>query len=262
MNIEFIKNRLLIPGLLDEVYFFKVLDSTNKYAKRKNIGNDVLVLTSFQKKGRGRFERSWKSEKDNDITMSLVKSFDLSNEDIHLITFYTSLIIIDVLKKHCPENENLFFLKWPNDILLNGKKVCGIMINALDIKSEKKKMIIGIGININRKIFDKDLYEKATSLALEFSRNFELEEIISDIIEKFYNNISLLKEKKKLIDMWKNNSNIFGKEALIRVFENSEEKRIKIIDIDLDGGIKVEIENEVKIKYFSGDITVIETYNK
>jgi BirA family biotin operon repressor/biotin-[acetyl-CoA-carboxylase] ligase len=262
MNVELLENQLINKGILREIIFFEDLDSTNKFAKRENIGIDVLALTSYQKEGRGRFERWWKSEKDNDITMSLVKSFDLSNEDIHLVTFYTSLIIIEVLKKHCPESENKFFLKWPNDILLNGKKVSGILIDAIDIKSEKKKMIIGIGININRKIFDKDLCEKATSLSLEFGRKFNLEIIISDIVEKFYENLSLLKEKRKLMAMWKSNTDILGKEALIRVFENSEEKRIKIIDIDLDGGIKVEIENEVKIKYFSGDITVIETYNK
>lgn len=260
MNIELVKNRLINTGMLREIVFLEELDSTNKFAKRENIENDVLVLTSNQTTGRGRFERSWNSEKDNDITMSLVKSFDLNNEDIHLVTFYASLIIIEVLKKHCRDGEKKFFLKWPNDILLNGKKVSGIMIDAVDIKSKMKKLIIGIGINVNRKLFEKDLSRKATSLALEFGRDSDLEKIISDIIENIYDNISLLKEKKKLMDMWKSNSNIFGKEALIRVFENSKEKRIKIIDVDLDGGIKVEIENEVKIKYFSGDITVIETY--
>jgi hypothetical protein len=62
------------------------------------------------------------------------------------------------------------------------------------------------------------------------------------------------------MQLWKNNTHIIGKRALIRVFGNSEDKMIKILDIDLDGGIKVEIENEKLFKYFSGDISVIETY--
>jgi len=151
-------------------------------------------------------------------------------------------------------------LKWPNDILLNGKKVCGILIDMSDIKQDYKKLIIGIGINVNRRFFDKELNLKATSLFNEFSRGFVLDELISAIIKYFYENILLLGKKEKLISLWKAETEMIGKQALIRVSENSNELKCKIVDIENDGGIKVEIENEVCFKYFSGDVSVLESY--
>ena len=260
MNIDFIKRRLIGNKILEDIIHFEELDSTNLYSKVNNIPGDVLVLTSNQKSGRGRFERKWGSEKDKDITLSIVKSFNIDVQNLHLVNFYTSYSVLQTLLKHCGESRKDFSLKWPNDVLLNGKKICGILNDVSDLSSKNKKFIIGIGININRVVFDVEIRSKATSLYLEFGKKFIIEEIICELVEYFYENINLISEKEKLIQLWKNYTHIIGKKALIKVFENSSEKMIKILDIDLDGGIKVEIENDEKFKYFSGDISVIETF--
>ncbi len=260
MNIDFIKRRLIGNKILEDIIYLEELESTNTYAKVKNTPGDVLVLTSNQISGRGRFERKWGSEKDKDITISIVKSFDIDVQNLHLVNFYTSYSVLQTLLKHCGESGNKFSLKWPNDVLLNGKKICGILNDVSDISSKYKKFITGIGININRVVFDVEIRGKATSLFLEFGKKFVIEEIICELIEYFYENINLIYNKEKLIQLWKNYTQIIGKKALIKVFENSSEKMIKILDIDFDGGIKVEIENDEIFKYFSGDISVIETF--
>jgi BirA family biotin operon repressor/biotin-[acetyl-CoA-carboxylase] ligase len=260
MNIDFIKRRLIGNKILEDIIYFEEIESTNAFAKDTDPPGDVMVLTSNQISGRGRFERKWGSEKDKDITLSIIKAFQIDVQNLHLVNFYTSYSVLQTLLKHCGESGNKFSLKWPNDVLLNGRKICGILTECSDIYSKYKKFIIGIGVNINHVVFDVEIRDKATSLFLEFGEKFVIEEIICELIEYFYENLNLINEKEKLIQLWKNYTQIIGKRALIKVFENSSEKMIKILDIDLDGGIKVEIENEEKFKYFSGDISVIETY--
>jgi BirA family transcriptional regulator, biotin operon repressor / biotin---[acetyl-CoA-carboxylase] ligase len=141
MNIDFIKKRLIGSKILEDIIYFEELDSTNIFAKVNNTPSDVLVITSNQISGRGRFERKWGSEKDKDITMTLIKSFDINNQNLHLINFYISYCILQTLNKHCIESHNKFSLKWPNDLLLNGKKVCGILTDVSNINSKFKKLI-------------------------------------------------------------------------------------------------------------------------
>ena len=260
MNTVFLKRSLVNEKYLRDFIFFDEINSTNNYSKENNIESDILVLTSHQTSGKGRLERTWKSQKEKDITMSIVKSFDLPLSDLHLVNFYSSFVILNVLRNYDDEKRELFYLKWPNDVLLNQKKVSGILIDIIESNENYTKVAIGIGINVNCRVFDDGLFKKATSLSLELDKEFILEELICDIIEYFYNNIDLIKNKNKLMSLWKNETQMIGKQALIKVFEDSKEIYCKILDIENDGGIKVEIENENKFKYFSGDITVLESY--
>lgn len=255
-------NTLKRKNLLNEIIYFRELSSTNKYAKDYNPENDTLIITSNQLKGRGRFERVWETESGENITITLVKSFKLQTQDVHLINFYTSLIICDVFKNILSDRQRFFIsLKWPNDILLNGKKISGILTELIEVNSNPKKFIIGIGVNINQEKFSDELYEKATSLKISTGVNFNIEEIIIQIIEEFYDNLDLIRDKDKLINLWKANTDVIDRD--IKFIQNDTNKYLigKIIDIQNDGGIKIEVLNESNTKkiavYYSGEINFI-----
>ena len=255
-------NNLIQKNLLKDIIYIQTLPSTNKFAKENNPCDDTLFIASNQTMGRGRYQRVWESEADENITITLVKSFKLRISDVHLINFYTSFIVYSVLNNILSDRQRFFLsLKWPNDILLNGKKISGILTELLDLNSINKKFIIGIGINVNQEKFSEELYKKATSLKISTGVSFNIPDIIFSIVTEFYKNLELISNKTNLLKLWKSNTALIDKEILFQ--ENNTKIPIngKVLDIQQDGGIKIEINNESKTKkiavYYSGEINFI-----
>jgi len=248
--------------LLEDILYLKKIHSTNLYAKENNPASDTLIITSHQLKGRGRFKRVWETDEDKDITITLVKSFKLPASDVHLVNFYTSLIICNVLNNILSDRQRFFVaLKWPNDILLNGRKVSGILTELLDLNTVEKKFIIGIGVNVNNEQFSEKVFKKATSLKISTGVSFNIPDIILKIMKEFYDNLTLLKDKHNLLNLWKTNTDLIDKEILFTENISKIPLRGVVKDIQDDGGIKIDICYESKTKkfavYYSGEINFI-----
>jgi BirA family transcriptional regulator, biotin operon repressor / biotin---[acetyl-CoA-carboxylase] ligase len=261
MKIELIKENLLNMGLKDVVYFSQ-LHSTNKYAKDYDIESDTLIITSYQYEGRGRYDRIWESMEEGNLTFTIVKEFNISSKYVYILNFYTSYIILKAIKEIFPDylHKN-FTLKWPNDLLIKGKKFGGILSELTNFNDKDKKFIIGVGINVNQKEFPSSILYKATSLRLETGIIFELEELLIRIVKEFYENVSLLDDIENLMGLWKNDSQLINKEIKFRKSNEPQEISGKIIDILNDGGIKIETREQFNTKkyavYYTGEISFI-----
>ncbi len=261
MKIQLIKDSLQKIGLKDVIYFSQ-LHSTNKYAKDSDTESDNLIITSYQYEGRGRYDRNWESIEDNNLTFTIVKKFNIPGKNAYMLNFYTSYIILKAIKDIFPEymHKN-FSLKWPNDLLIKGKKFGGILTELTDFNSEEKKFIIGVGINVNQNEFPSSILYKATSIRIEAGIIFELEDLLIRIIKEFYENVELLGDIENLMKLWKSDSQLIGKEIKFRKSDEPGEISGKIIDILDDGGIKIETESEPGIKknnaYYTGEISFI-----
>ena len=245
------------------VFYFDSIDSTNTFAKSCKDEDDLLVIAEHQTSGRGRLDRSWKSEKGKNITISLIKSFDIQSP--HLVNFYTSYIVLRSLKEYISKQEDntveAFSLKWPNDILLNGKKVAGILSELIDINEIPQKYIIGIGINVNQETFSDEISHKAVSLKNYFKKDFNLNEIIPCFTNQFYNNLVLLERKDILMELWRLNSCMINRKVkFIRTDLNEEIEGI-VIDVLDDGGIKIKTSENINSKiistFYTGEISFI-----
>lgn len=261
MKIKTVKESLLQTGLKDILYFPQ-LHSTNKYAKENNLQSDNLVITSNQYEGRGRFDRIWESIENNNLTFTIVKSLKLKKKEIFIVNFYISYTTMKAIKDIFPEYmHKLFSLKWPNDLMINGKKFAGILSEVQNLNSEEKNFIMGVGINVNQKEFSDVIIHKATSLRLETGIIFELEELLLRIVREFYANLSLLKNPAELLDIWKKNSFLMDKEVRFRKTLDNTEISGKVLDITEDGGIKIESAEEFNTKkitvYYTGEISFI-----
>lgn len=261
MKIQYIKDNLQNVGLKDIIYFSQ-LNSTNRYAKDYDVESDKIIITSYQYKGRGRYDRVWESIEDNNLTFTIIKEFDIPEKYVYILNFYTSLIILKSIKKIFPEylHKN-FSLKWPNDILINNKKFGGILSELINLKDKNKKFIIGIGLNVNQKEFPSSIMHKATSLRLETGIIFNLEDLLIGVVKEFYENVKLLENIDNLIKIWKEESLLINKEIIfVRENENIEING-KVVDILKDGGIKIETTNEFNTKnystYYTGEISFI-----
>lgn len=186
------------------------IPSTNIYCKDNinDLENFDLVIAKEQTAGYGRFNREWIQNKNESIAMSLVcKDID-SIDEIGKISIVTAVSIVNILEQY---NNNIC-IKWPNDILISDKKICGILIENIIYKNDLN-LIIGIGININNKIFKEELSSKATSLYLSNNVTYDLNIIIDKLYLELVNNLSKIKDNFNLIyNKYLNYSVIIGKE--------------------------------------------------
>lgn len=161
-------------------------NSTNSLIKQhltKNI-NEIVVLTSEeQNMGRGQYARKWVSEKGGlyySIGFEASKIFYKRNNNI---TFFIAQIIKQCLYKSCYQIVNI---EWPNDIILNGKKLAGILTEYIKINN-KYYLVIGIGININQNVFPSYLKFSATSIYIESNQKYSIQMIESCITKNICN---------------------------------------------------------------------------
>ena len=138
---------------------FETIDSTNTYLKEnyKNLDNFTFVDASFQTNGRGRNNRSWKSEKGENLLFSLLIKDESLIKEFKSLSIVSALSIIHVL------NINNLSIKWPNDIYHKDNKLAGILLEAIST-NKIECLIIGIGINVNQKEFLGDYKKEPTSL--------------------------------------------------------------------------------------------------
>ena len=181
-----------------EIIHFKETDSTNLRAKEegnKGVSCDTLFIADKQTAGVGRRGRSWESPEGENIYMSLLLKPDIEPAKAPMLTLVMAVAVAEGLrkewKKYFMESEKLagdlaVQIKWPNDIILNKKKVCGILTEMALDGTAIKYVVIGVGINVNQKKFADELEGKATSLSLEFSKEYDRDAIISSVLEEFY----------------------------------------------------------------------------
>ncbi len=245
------------------VFYFDSIESTNSFAKTCKDEDDLLIIAEHQSSGRGRLDRNWKSEKGKNITISLIKSFDVQAPQ--LVNFYTSYIVQRSLKEYISNligcSTDVINLKWPNDIMLNGKKAGGILSELIDINESPKKFIIGIGINVNQETFQEDISHKAVSLKNYFKKEFDLNELIRCLINQFYSNLVLLERREVLMELWRLNCCMINRKVKFRQTDFIEEIEGKVIDVCDDGGIKIKTSENINSKnistYYTGEISFI-----
>lgn len=128
-----------------------------------------LVFAEFQTAGRGRLKRTWEARSGQNLMFSIVLRPVLRPEQFGLITLASSLAVAHALNTFCaPLSARI---KWPNDVLLNGRKCCGILLETAHLSQQgQDAVILGIGLNVNQDAFPDDLSQQATSLLLETGR--------------------------------------------------------------------------------------------
>lgn len=182
MNIEKIqKAKTKEIGKLIE--YFKEIDSTHKYAKEiafKNDQNGKIIISDMQTAGIGTKGRKWHSGKGKNILISIILKPEITIKQLEGLT----IKIANCMKKTIYELYGFNLeIKEPNDLLLNKKKICGILTEISTIGEKINYLIISIGFNVNEESFSTEIKEIATSLKNEYKRNFSREEILIRFIE-------------------------------------------------------------------------------
>lgn len=239
-----------------EIIYFDTIDSTNNYAKKiaSDIDSDgVVVVSEEQTLGRGRMNRLWTSPKYKGIWMSIILKPDFPTYKAPQITQVMAVAILKAFEKYGIDAK----IKWPNDIVINKKKVCGILTEMSGEIEKLNYIIIGIGINVNLDIsdFNEELIDKASSLKIEAKRNFDRAELIAEVmkqIERYYFKF-LVDDLDEITEMLNSYSLLLNQEATINL--NGKEYIGKVLNINRDGSLEVEIDGNVR-KIISGEVSI------
>lgn len=236
---------------LDEV------DSTNREAMRlaeKGAPHGTLVVAEGQKYGSGRRGRRWESPTGENLYMSLILRPDCPAVKAPMLTLVMAYSVAQTLIA-CVDVD--VQIKWPNDLILNKKKVCGILTEMCMDGQKISHVVIGVGINVNATHFPEELRKTATSLRLETGACVSREEILAYLMYKFEENYKTFCEAKDLSPFVENYNRILvncGKE--VRILEPGNEYNAKAQGINHLGELQVEKEDGTKEHIFSGEVSV------
>lgn len=182
MNIEKIK-KSKTKEIGKSIEYFKQIDSTHKYAKEialENKENGKIIIADMQTAGIGTKGKKWYSGKAKNIVMSIILKPKITIRQLEGLT----IKIANCMKKTIYELYGFKLkIKEPNDLLLNNKKICGILTEISTIGEKINYLIISIGFNVNEENFSTEIKDIATSLKNEYKRNFSREEILIRFIE-------------------------------------------------------------------------------
>lgn len=256
MKVELLETELIGKDILKSIIYFEQIESTNDYAKKNLVSSDTLIITNHQINGKGRFNRDWISSPGVDATFTFVKQIPLRLDEIHLVNFYVSMMIYKTLVELNPEIKNSISLKWPNDVLLNSKKISGILTEVKDLKSKVKTFNIGVGVNLNGNDVDSDISHKATTLLKETGKLTDREKFIVGFVKNFYGNIEKFKSPVTLISEWKSCSKMIGAKVKFRVHEDSVELEGLVKNVEDDGALVMEFNENSTKKFYSGEISI------
>jgi BirA family biotin operon repressor/biotin-[acetyl-CoA-carboxylase] ligase len=237
-----------------ELLFLNQVDSTNKYAKEyiKEIRDKTLIYTNMQTSGRGRLERKWNYNGRDNVYASIVLKPGNEIKDVYSnLTQYLCVVLAEVFEEYNVVPN----IKWPNDIRINGKKISGILAEAVTSKDGLEGLILGFGVNLNCEQEDIDnINQPATSLNLETGMVIDREIFINKVINKFCLRYNRFIEEGFLLirDDYIRRAEFLNTLVTVRVFDKDVSGLVK--DITEQGGLKIVDKNNKEHVLLIGDI--------
>ena len=240
------------------ILFSREVGSTNEWAKELAMygaQEGTVVIAETQTRGRGRLGREWFSP-NGGLWFSLILRPKLRPAEAAKLTFVAGLAVAKVLHE-------MFGLmvetKWPNDVLVNGKKICGILTEMNTTGETVNFVVVGVGVNANfdvEKVFPEELTRVTTSLENELRRKVRLEELFKDLLERLENLYELfIKEGfNPVLEKWKGYAGFLGRR--VEVTNPTERLSGLALDVDHDGALVIKLKDERIRRVFVGDVSL------
>ena len=227
---------------------FDEIDSTNNYLKNSYplLNNFTFVSTDYQSKGKGRNDRVWLSNKDDNLMFSfLIKDKSLL-EISTLLSMMTAVELSKLLESYGLNNVSI---KWPNDVLVNDKKICGILLEG----QLPNYVVIGVGLNVNQKEFPDGLRREPTSLANELNKDIDItllrEKLFNNIVHNF-NNVN----KNEYLSYFNTHNYLLHKR--VRANINQQDFIGEVVGVDSNFNLQI-LSHDLLLHIDSGEIEIL-----
>lgn len=227
---------------------FDEIDSTNSYLKNTHslLNNFTFVSADYQNKGKGRNDRIWESEKGSNLMFSFLLKDPKLLEISPLLSILTAVEVANVLESYELKKVSI---KWPNDVLIDDKKVCGILLEG----QLPNYLVIGVGLNVNQKEFPNNLRRPATSLANELNKEIDIEELKEKLfsnIFKHFNNLGTA----NYLSYFKEHNYLLNKK--VKTVINQQVFIGEVIGIDDNFNIQI-LCNDILLHVDSGELEIL-----
>jgi biotin-[acetyl-CoA-carboxylase] ligase BirA-like protein len=252
-----LKKELKTQVMGQTTHFFREITSTNDMAKELALigaKEGTVVVAEMQTSGRGRLGREWISPAGG-LWFSLILRPEVSAEDASKLTLMVAVAVANTLEK-------LYHLKaevkWPNDVLIDGKKVCGILTEASTKGRCLSFVVIGFGVNTNFLVGElpSSLHESTTTLRMELNREVNREALLRSLLEETERYYIMFREGdfEDVLAEWRRLAKFLG--SYVYVTSLSEKVEGWAIDVDEQGALIVKLKDQTTRRIVAGDVTV------
>jgi BirA family biotin operon repressor/biotin-[acetyl-CoA-carboxylase] ligase len=258
-DLKELNERLTDNFIGRDIHYYDETESTNDVAFSLGIDGapeGTVILADSQRGGKGRFQRSWHSPPASNIYTSIILRPGIRLSNASQIPILAGVAVAEVLDSYCPGKISL---KWPNDVLINEKKISGILSLAKFTANHLDLIILGIGINVNMNQgrFSEEIREVATSLAIETGREISRQDVLISLyenLEKWYKKL-LFDGFETIKEKWLSMSPMMGNK--VRISFLGEAIHGAAIGIDDSGSIIIRNDRNEIIRVTAGEATIL-----
>ena len=256
INERRVREYLHTKWLGSTIIYESEMDSTNTQAKRLgelDAVNGTVVITERQTAGRGRRGKTWVSPKGNCYVSILLRP-DVVVDRASIITLVTAMALAKAIKQVTDLDT---MIKWPNDVVANGRKLCGILTESSTDLEYINYVVVGIGINTNQTEFPEEIRVMASSIRLETGKEVNRAELLGtflNVFEMYYEKFLKTEDLSELAEEY--NQLLINRGRDVKIIEKEEERILKAIGIDHKGGLIVEDTNGKRETVISGEVSV------
>lgn len=238
--------------------YLEVTGSTNDDCARfmqEGAAHGTVVVAGQQLGGKGRRGRSWSSPPGEAVYMTIGLRPEVSPDRASMLTLVMALAVSRAIGQVCGRDDA--DIKWPNDIVIGGRKVCGILTEMHMDGNRIGCVVIGVGINLNRSEFEPELAQTATSLSIECGRGFDRGPMIGAVLENFEYYYAKFAEKCDMSTiMGEYVEKMINKDREVRVLDPHGEYHAIARGINEMGGLLVEKEDGTQEAVYAGEVSV------
>ena len=261
ITADAIKSCLETKWMAKNLEYYDEIDSTNNRAKalgEAGGADGTLFVAETQTAGKGRRGRCWQSPAGSSISMSILLRPKMNPSDAPMLTLVMAYASTIALREKTGLDIGI---KWPNDLVVNGKKISGILTEMSAEIDYINHVVIGIGINVNQDTFPDDIKETASSLKMELGKRIKRSGLIAAVMKNFEKYYEIFQETEDLSGLQElYNSMLVNRDQEVKVLEPGNEYKAHAIGINQTGELIVRTPDGKEKEIYAGEVSVRGVY--
>lgn len=257
LSLDELKSRIHNRWAGREIYFYEETGSTNIDAKRlgeEGAPHGAVVVADKQNAGRGRRGRAWESPAGKDIYFTILLRPDCQPSQAAGLTLAMALSVVQAVEKECGVEAGI---KWPNDVVVHGKKVCGILTELSLERDYIQHVVTGVGINVNMDVMPQEIAETATSLFLESGKRVARAALLQAVLREFECNYDRYAADLSMESMMEEyNAHLVNRDRQVRILDPKGEWEGTARGINAAGELLVENGDGETVAVYAGEVSV------
>ena len=252
-----LKSRIRNNWAGGEIYYYEETGSTNIDAKRlgeEGAAHGTIVVADKQNAGRGRRGRAWQSPAGKDIYFTILLRPSFEPDKASGLTLVMALSVAQAVERKCNLKAGI---KWPNDVVLNGKKICGILTEMNMETDYIQHVVIGVGINVNLDEMPEEISQTATSILWESGEKTARAELLQEVLARFEENYGMYEKESDLSYMLEEyNSYLVNVGKQVKVLDPKGEFEGIARGINASGELLIETPDGKVAEVYAGEVSV------